>query len=87
MKVIFNYFIVLGSTYFQKLIDIPQELQEENGHSNGLVEEESEIEPELPSDSYFIMIFPEQARYCGTEEEGISENDSSREISSYESSI
>jgi len=63
---------------------------EEDGNNTSkskLLEEESKVEPELPSDSYFIMIFPEQAKYFTSEASNFSEIDSSKEISSSESSV
>ena len=76
----------IGKSYFQKLIDIPHELKEDGDESEIHCPMIDEEEPELPSDSYFIMILPENGK-CGGESSITSEDEYSREVSSSESSL
>ena len=76
----------LGESYFQKLIDIPNELKDDESASSNHEYEVDENEPELPSDSYFIMILPDKPRFVESESHNISQTDSSREVSWSETS-
>ena len=72
-------------TYFQRLIDIPTELKEEDEHNKTGIGWD-EIEPELPSDSYFIMIMPAKHGAYGEELPNMTDIESSNEISHSDSS-
>ena len=88
MEVINEELIYLEPSYFQKLIDIPDELNEEDLDEPSLPQESNEFEEELPSDSYFIMILPQQPLPLPVENDtqSILQTDSSREISCSETS-
>lgn len=72
-------------TYFQRLIDIPTELKDEDEHNKTGIGWD-EIEPELPSDSYFIMILPSKYGPYGEELPNMTDIESSNEISHSDSS-
>lgn len=75
-------YFILGSNYFERLIEIPTELKESGNKSRVYIDE---TEPELPSDSYFIMIMPEQNKLIGEDVQNTTDVESS-EVSYSDSS-
>lgn len=75
-------YFTLGSNYFERLIEIPTELRESGDKSRVYIDE---TEPELPSDSYFIMIMPEHNKFLGDDVQNTTDVESS-EISYSDSS-